>query len=112
MSEELLCQHCGHKGDIFQAGEYYAIRCSSEECPMGEVCTKLERTEAEAIAAWNRRYVCLDTHGKKVFAGDRVKCRGAIGEIVRFGCEYCILRDDKYYEIPPNKIELMEADDE
>lgn len=36
-------------------------------------------TEAEAIAAWNHRFVCLDKNGNKVYAGDKVRAQTISG---------------------------------
>lgn len=39
------------------------------------------KTKAEAIAAWNRRFVRLDRNGKKVYAGDKVMVINDDGDI-------------------------------
>ena len=65
------CPHCGH--------EYWDIESSRlEPITFYGICENCHATgpdkpnQKEAIAAWNRRYVCDDKDGKKVFAGDTV----------------------------------------
>ncbi len=110
MSNELLpCPFCGGEGRIMTALDHHAkamrfcTTCTSCRADMYHWVN----TEAEAIAAWNRRYVCLDKNGDKVFAGDQVKCCGAEGSIVRFGCGHVLERDGTIYQILSGEIELI-----
>ena len=79
MSEKLLpCCHCGTEKEGTEPiiiGGAYQVVC--QEC---QSSTGLHNTPEEAIAAWNRHFVCLDSNGKKVFKGDRVVC--SIGDRV------------------------------
>ena len=72
MSEKLLpCCHCGTEKEGTEPiiiGGAYRVVC--QEC---QSSTGLYNTPEEAVAAWNKRFVCLDSNGKKVFAGDQVK---------------------------------------
>ena len=69
MSTELLsCPFCGSEAKNEIDMPWRFVQCC--EC----MTTGPETYNAEeAIAAWNRRFVCLDRNGKKVFAGDKVK---------------------------------------
>ena len=68
------CPFCGSEAELFMAGDYYVIRCGgNDHCPMGCVATCAESVEAEAIAVWNKRFVCLDKNGDSVFAGDSIR---------------------------------------
>lgn len=79
MSDILLpCHSCGAtRGNALSVweirGEGWRVGCVNEKCVMAKVVTHPYPTEAEAITAWNRRYVRLDKNGKAVFAGDEVK---------------------------------------
>jgi hypothetical protein len=56
----VICQACGTSTTIFEG----------------------KNAVAEAIAAWNRRYVCPDKHGKAVFEGNKVKYEIAYKEFL------------------------------
>ena len=76
MAEKLKpCLHCNGKAtekqtnkSRFTDAKLYRIVCA--DCGIG---TGWKNSLAEAIAAWNRRYVCPDKNGKPVYAGDEVK---------------------------------------
>ena len=72
MSESKLtaCPYCGSDDCyVFPDISWFSVRCRGcgAEGPIKD-------TLAEAIAAWNRRYVCPDKNGDPVYAGDEVKC--------------------------------------
>ena len=75
MSEEPKnCPFCGGKARythyINAINGGHVIHCDNfSMCLLLPKCG--EDTEAEAIAAWNRRFVCPDKHGKPVYAGDK-----------------------------------------
>ncbi len=77
---ETRCPYCGATFGSGLAvwkltGEGWRVGCVNEKCSMAKILTHSYPTKAEAIAAWNRRYVCNDKNGKPVYAGDEVKCR-------------------------------------
>ncbi len=60
MSNELLpCPYCGEEP---QPRGTRWVMCVTEDCP--------NRASAFTPEEWNRRFVCLDKNGNKVFAGD------------------------------------------
>ena len=64
-----LCPFCGSDDcHVFPDISWFSVRCRGCD---GEGPVK--DTHEEAIAAWNRRYICPDKNGKKVYAGDEVK---------------------------------------
>ncbi len=78
MSTELLpCPCCNGKAETSDGGfgpidampmfNLFFVGCT--DCGLLVAAKTLE----QAIAACNRRFVCLDKNGKKVFAGDKVK---------------------------------------
>ena len=73
MSNELLpCPFCGGEGRLNHTaiGTQFFPQIVCMKCFLKcEPC----QSAAEAIAAWNKRFVCLDKNGDKVFAGDRVR---------------------------------------
>lgn len=73
--ELAACPFCGAtRGNALAvweiSGEGWRVGCVNEECKMAKVLTQPYPTKAEAIAAWNKRYVCPDKNGNPVFAGD------------------------------------------
>ncbi len=70
MSTELLpCPYCGGKPE--PCGTRW-VMCVTEGCP--------NRASVYTPEQWNRRFVCLDKNGDKVFARDKVRTafRGTI----------------------------------
>lgn len=64
MSTELLpCPYCGEEPVIRGEG---VVMCNNTK----ELCQN--RASVFTLAAWNRRFVCPDKNGDKVFAGDTV----------------------------------------
>ena len=89
MSESKLtaCPFCGGRPVVWQIEkvEDWRVGCAHESCQMYRVTTLHKPTKAEAIAAWNRRYVCDDKNGDPVFVGDEVKIsseKGVVYEVV------------------------------
>jgi len=78
MSNELLpCPFCGATVGNAMAiweirGEGWRVGCVNEECGMAKIITHPCPTRAEAIAAWNRRFVCLDKNGDKVYSDSTI----------------------------------------
>ena len=60
MSEK-LCPYCGSEPNTIVEFAF----CPNRECPIGMLMMGIED--------WNRRFVCLDKNGDKVFAGDEAK---------------------------------------
>ena len=75
MSEKMLsCPFCGKeaKSDVELMGKSWDLwECSDDDCPNRGCYTKEE---------WNRRFICPDSNGKPVSAGDKVIC--SIGDRV------------------------------
>lgn len=70
MSNELVpCPYCGSEIKLHQCigQDRYDFDCDCEY-----TISIWAETEQEAIAALNRRFVCLDKNGQKVFVGDEV----------------------------------------
>ena len=80
MSNELLpCPFCGSEAEIVPEHVSWQVRCTGgTKCATWPVTNW--RTRKEVIDLWNRRFVCLDKNGDKVFAGDKVRTafRGTI----------------------------------
>ncbi len=110
MSTDLLpCPYCGSEAEIhsFYGSNsdkvLYIPRCTSDTC-IGHHHHKSYTSKAEAIAAWNRRFVGLDKNEDKVYAGDKVKYQpedwkqlSLIGHIVKQELPYHgyhIVRED------------------
>ncbi len=115
MSNKLLpCPYCGAtRGNALAIwkikGEGWRVGCINEECKMAKVLTKPYPTEAEAIAAWNRRFVCPDKNGNKVYAGDKGKTADCKGKVDRLG-GICIESEDGHlHHVWPSEIELIES---
>ncbi len=79
MSNELLpCPYCGSKAEVYSfygANSdkiLYTPRCIDVGC-LAHRSTQTYASKVEAITAWNRRFVCLDKNGDKVFLHDRVR---------------------------------------
>ena len=77
-SEELLpCPFCGN--DNVSVSRYvrekkpWHVGCPQGKCFLHGFQVVGYATREEAIAAWNKRFVCPDKNGDKVFAGDKVK---------------------------------------
>ncbi len=83
----------------------FAVRCEkcSTEGPEKE-------TKAEAIAAWNRRFVCPDKNGKAVYAGDRAKAADCEGKVDRLGGIVIESEDGHLHHVWPHEIELIESE--
>lgn len=75
MSEKLLnCPFCGAEAEVME--DFYDcprfwVRC--ENCAGTAYGPDPNDDEGEAIAAWNKRFVCLDRNGDKVFSDSRVE---------------------------------------
>ncbi len=71
MSEELInCAHCNGEATV-EDGRWHTWVIVCDDC--GATSDSFA-TKAEAIAAWNKRFVRNDKNGKPVFAGDEVRC--------------------------------------
>lgn len=75
MSNELLpCPFCGTTTiawtSVPRGVELICTGCHIHGCEAD--------TQEESARLWNRRFVCLDKHGEKVFAGDDVKVSGKL----------------------------------
>lgn len=82
-SELAACLHCN--GAAMEDFTFVGRREETKHYIFCQGCgaqTGLYKTKAEAITAWNRRYVCPDKHGKAVYAGDGVMVAGETGRIV------------------------------
>ncbi len=55
------------------------VTISCETCATTSGEFEGEGAQAEAIAAWNRRFVCLDKNGDKVYARDSVMLKTCTG---------------------------------
>ncbi len=114
-NKKLKCPYCGSDlvvpATIGFGSHPWAAKC--ERClAEGPTC----RTKAEAIAAWNRRYVCDDKNGKPVYGGDEVNA-GYFTGLVELTPTIRPLTDageDVGFDrrIIDGEIELVEADDE
>lgn len=71
------CPHCG-SGSLSMSNYHKPFYVFCDDC---DADGPKERTEAKAIAAWNRRFVTLDKNGKPVFAGDKVKTKFYRGKV-------------------------------
>ncbi len=69
----LLCPYCGWPAERGAGG--LDIHCSNQYGCDAFDCSM-------SIKDWNRRYVCPDKNGDKVFAGDEVKCGPFQGKVV------------------------------
>ena len=73
MNNELLpCPFCGSEAKTEMAYydyERFWVECVT--CKASNYAPNYEE-QAESITAWNRRFVCLDKNGDKVFAGDKL----------------------------------------
>ncbi len=68
------CPFCGGEAEVvedFYDCPRYWVRCKT--CAGTAYGPDENDDKHKAIIAWNRRYVCLDKNGKKVYAGDEVK---------------------------------------
>jgi len=74
MTEKLLpCPTCGHEPEYAMfLPTRHAVYCHNPKCPVWHR-TKYHFTKAEAIAAWNHRFVCHDKNGEEVYAGDMIR---------------------------------------
>ncbi len=101
MSDKLLpCHSCGAtRGNALSVweirGEGWRVGCVNEKCVMAKVVTHPYPTEAEAITAWNKRFVCLDKNGDKVFAGDKVRLTIDDGRNGKIQLLACFIDSDK-----------------
>ncbi|KKL11967.1 hypothetical protein LCGC14_2540440, partial [marine sediment metagenome] len=57
-----LCPYCGNEP---QPRGTRWVMCVTEDCP--------NRASAFTPEQWNKRFVCLDKNGDKVFAGDNIR---------------------------------------
>lgn len=115
MSNEELkpCLHCsGSDIKLHRFTVSYAMMCNGC-CAMGPS----EDTYAEAIAAWNKRYVCPDKNDNAVYAGDEVKHEFSEeqhfeGVVVWHKVGYCIKRPHLgLWRFEPSQIELIESEE-
>ena len=117
MSTELLpCPYCGSTESIpAKHATQHAVMCLMCKA-MGPNMPSKEK----AIAAWNRRFVCPDKNGKKVFAGDSVRLKtshyyykGIVTWRVAYADWIVLGLDDSVgWGIRPDIIELIESDGE
>ena len=126
MSNELLPCFCGAtRGNALAvweiAGEGWRAGCVNEECLMAEVVTKPYPTEAEALAAWNRRFVCYDKNGKPVYAGDEFNFLSDCDPPIKLHFAWSVPqlrymyeneRGDTWRPNRSDKIELIESESE
>ena len=85
MSTELLpCPFCGSEAKATYIGNdrtksrKIEVKCQNKMCRITQVTGAIrygfDWLDDVSCAAWNRRFVCLDKNGKKVFAGDELRC--------------------------------------
>ncbi len=76
-TELAACPYCGEKDYVSMAWD--SRRTSSlqhyGECHACKTQGPAAKNRAEAIAAWNKHFVCPDKRGDSVYAGDEVKFR-------------------------------------
>lgn len=123
MSEKLLnCPFCGSEAKIKRIGNELSrkreieIKCTSIKCRTtqrgGVIRFGFDWLEPRMIANWNRRFVCLDKNGDKVFAGAMAKDvdSGFIGSVeyaphrMRYGLRG---KEGMYYDWLIENIELI-----
>ncbi len=124
MSTELLpCPYCGSKAEVYSfygANSdkiLYTPRCIDVAC-LAHRFSQTYASKKEAIAAWNRRFVCLDKNRGKVFAGDRVRLEcGCCEYTVELRNGFAIPIDDgqsqvhgRYFNVWAHEIELIKED--
>jgi len=66
--ENLKCAHCGEECKFViskKTSPHDIVCCSQEKCALSKVVMFLHE--------WNRRFVCNDSNGDKVYAGDEVE---------------------------------------
>ena len=82
---------------------YFHIRCRT--CYLG-----FAGFDDDASAAWNKRFVCPDMHGNKVYAGDEVKTADCSGKVDRLGGIHIESEDGHLHHVWPSEIELIQPD--
>ena len=105
-----LCLHCGGeaKGSDYGGGDLnpLGVDIYCTECParMHWTDNNLEQWHWDI---WNRRFICLDKNGEKVYAGDRVKTPDYKGKVDCLG-GICIESEDGHlHHVWPSEIELV-----
>lgn len=109
----MKCSRDRHKRVYVTATEdeynHFRVRCPN--CFIG-----FQGFDAEAITAWNRRFVCLHKDGDKVYAGDKVNvyyrdAASAVGIIEWDGRMHCwaihIANEGNYRLDSDTEIELV-----
>lgn len=77
MSDKLLpCPFCGGKASVSIGHNGEHEQLMYVECVSCAGMADMYRYRAEAIAAWNRRYVCPDKNGKPVFSNSTFRYAG------------------------------------
>ncbi len=118
MSTELSpCPYCGHKRRIQIDIQWRYAHCDNCEADGPEV----EHSVDLAIAAANRRFVCLDKNGDKVFVGDDFNFVSRhhppiklhfVWDAAKLRYMYANERRDRWSPGPPDHIELIKEDKE
>lgn len=107
MSTDLLsCPFCGSKAELVSEHVSWQVRCTGgQQCATWPVTRW--RDKNIVVAAWNRRFVCLDKNGDKVFAGDEVKLHGtSVGRVVMYELEW-VIDTGVFVPFLPKEIELV-----
>ena len=107
------CPYCGsevYAGPHKHIPNKSIVRCGStgEGCPFFPSSGPIENSEVpKYLAAWNRRFVCPDKNGDKVFAGDRAKTADCEGKVDRLAGIYIESEDGHLHHVWPHEIELV-----
>ena len=107
MSVEMKpCAFCGE----IVIEDYGSTACDNSQCPIFRIVM--------SIATWNRRFVCNDKYGKKVFEGNEVmlelssgKLKAKVGFTTLRGVEFVAEDGTEYNWDCCGQITLIESED-